>query len=210
MIQSCSSALGQQDKYNLWSEGRDSIWREDVSIKVEQLVKVRGFLLTFETVEKINFFNCLDSNFVQILVELDKVYIDEILSMKERYQKQSLKLNRRMMAYAYLATDLDLDLMFFYPRTFSILVNEASLALAEPNISVKRRDEARKYLELLKQGIERLDLNSSVMFSQILKELTDAFPKHPAIMFNGSPTEKELTYHQTIDLLILLKRISIE
>ena len=184
---------------------RDTVWKSDIPVLTDQVYHIREQLLDLPLADSV--YVVLEPTEISKIKELDSLYIEELLNKKSAYQKNTLQYKRRMQAYAYLSTDLALDILLYCPKTYELFVN--TFFKVHPfGWNKDRGERASQIIEDLKLYLDTVDSEHLSLLLKLTEELKNRKISTANRIMKGSPSKKESYYHDLIDALLLVSRLA--
>lgn len=144
---------------------KDSIWTNDLKIKIEYITSLKSSLLPkYRQLRK----QIETSNDVDLKVSKIKTLYDSVFVMKTNQYKNDLdKKNDFVQPKSYLSSVLSFELFKFYPDIYAILLNPIHQQL-NPKTNIKDLNEFKRLIDELVNNIPQKEY---IEITQIVKKL---------------------------------------
>jgi hypothetical protein len=179
---------------------KDSIWNEDLQIKIIYISKLKTSILPKYRIKRKNLILSeeISNNIIKLKSLYDSTYNHKSKKFKIDFEKNSYYLQPK----SYLSTVLSLELFQFYPDVYAILINPTHLNLT-PKTDQSKIDE----IELIVKKI--INLLPENTFEELKKNVTDlksdkmkVIQNYQIELFQGGDDLKKKLNYDIVNFLI--------
>jgi hypothetical protein len=178
----------------------DSIWHEDLKIKIEYISKLKTSILPKYRIKRKNLIlsNEISNSIIKLKSLYDSTYIHKSKQFKIDFEKNSYYLQPK----SYLSTVLSLELFQFYPDLYAILLNPIHINLTPKTDQSKITETeliVKEIINLLPETtLEELKKNVSDLKSDKIKIIQN----HQIELFQGGDDLKDKLNYDIVNFLI--------